>query len=99
MVTGLMVIVFASVALVCVVCGLRRDLTGPQLTPVSEATWWVSLGALAVYAAAGWLSGSHDQWAESLPAVLVLALVEAACFVTMATDTVTEVLDARRRRR
>ena len=99
MVTGLMIVVLGSVALVGMTYRLRRDLTGPDLTPLSEATWWVSFGALLVYVAAGWLSGSDDQWADSLAAALALAALEAGCLVTMTVDTVRERPHARRRDR
>jgi len=53
-----MLLAIGCMAIVAITYRVRRDITGPELTTMSNAASGVSLGALLVWVAADWLTGA-----------------------------------------
>lgn len=82
-----MLVALGCVALGAIIYRFRRDVTGPPLTARSEAASRVSFGALLLWVAADWLSGSTDQWFSTTAGALPLAVVEVGCLAVITCDT------------
>jgi hypothetical protein len=82
----LMILVIGCVAVIGIAYRVRRD-TGPELTDLSKAVSWASLGVLFVWVAADWISGSNDQWFTTMAGALPLAAIELSCLILMTLDT------------
>jgi len=85
-----MFLVIACATVIAVAYRFRRDVTGPELTLLSRAVSWVSLGALLLWVGLDWITGETDQWFTTLTGALPLAVIEVACLVLMTFDTLRE---------
>lgn len=93
----LMFFAIGCMALVAIAYRVRRDLTGPELTAMSQAASWASLSALFLWIAADWLTGSTDRWFTTMTGAVPLAAIELACMTAMTVDTFREERSRRRR--
>lgn len=84
---NVMLLAIGCMAIVAITYRVRRDITGPELTTMSNAASGVSLGALLVWVAADWLTGADDQWFTTLAGGLPLATIELGCLTVMTLDT------------
>ena len=87
MTDNLVILAIGCVVVVGATHRVRRDVTGPTLTALSQATSWVSLGTFILWLAADWLSGSTDQWFTTIAGALPLAIIQFACLSLMTVDT------------
>lgn len=83
----LMIFVIGCVVVIGIAYRVRRDVTGPELTDVSKAVSWVSLGVLFLWVAADWISSSNDQWFTTMAGALPIAAIELTCLILMTLDT------------